>query len=102
TAVGFWPTPEHRTPDWSLTRVSPNSLPRRALVTTPKINTLRRGGARYYVNPETGDKVPGVTSIVGMLPKEFLKFWAAKSVATAAVDMLGEVVGIALRDRDAA
>lgn len=66
-------------------------------MTVPKVNTITRGGSRFYVNPETGEKVPGVTSIVSMLPKGFLKFWAAKTTAQAAVDHLGEVVGIALR-----
>lgn len=71
-------------------------------MTTPKISTISRGGARLYVHPETAVKVPGVTSVVGMLPKGFLKFWAAKAVAEYAADNLGDVVGIALRDRDAA
>ena len=74
-------------------------------MTTPKINTISRGGSRFYVNPETGAKVPGVTSVLGMLPKGFLKFWAAKSVAEYAVDNLGDIVGLLLRtdrNRDAA
>lgn len=66
-------------------------------MTTPKINTIRRGGSRLYVHPESAEKVPGVTSVLNMLPKGFLKFWAAKSVATAAVENLGEVVGITLK-----
>lgn len=66
-------------------------------MTTPKINTIKRGGSRLYVHPGTADKVPGVTSVLNMLPKPFLKWWAAKSVAQAAVDSLGEVVGITLR-----
>lgn len=66
-------------------------------MTTPKINTISRGGSRFYVNPETGAKAPGVTSILGMLPKPFLTFWASKVVAEYAVKNLGEIVGIALR-----
>lgn len=66
-------------------------------MTTPKINTISRGGSRLYVHPETAEKAPGVTSVLNMLPKGFLKFWAAKSVAQAAVDNLGEVVGITLK-----
>ncbi|RLK22655.1 hypothetical protein DER29_0493 [Micromonospora sp. M71_S20] len=66
-------------------------------MTTPKINTISRGGSRFYVNPETGEKAPGVTSILGMLPKPFLQHWAAKVVATYAVENLGDIVGIALR-----
>jgi hypothetical protein len=71
-------------------------------VTTPKVNTIKRGDSRFYVHPETAAKVPGVTSVVGMLPKPFLTFWAAKMVAEYAVDNLGETVGIAMRDRQAA
>lgn len=72
-------------------------------MTTPKINTIRRGGSRLYVHPSDGtQKVPGVTSVLNMLPKPFLKWWAAKSVAQAAVDSLGEVVGITLKAGPAA
>ncbi|SCF42439.1 PD-(D/E)XK nuclease superfamily [Micromonospora echinospora] len=65
-------------------------------MTTPKINTISRGGSRFYVNPETGEKAPGVTSILGMLPKPFLQHWAAKVVAEYATDNLGELVGLRL------
>ena len=41
------------------------------------IRTSKRGGSRFYVDPETAVKHPGVTSIVGMLPKPFLVHWAA-------------------------
>ena len=57
-------------------------------MTTPKIATLHRGGSRFYVHPESGDKVPGVTSVLNKLPKPFLKAWAAKEVATTAVHAL--------------
>lgn len=67
-------------------------------MTTPKINTIKRGGSRLYVHPETADKVPGVTSVLNMLPKEFLKFWAAKLVAETAVESLGHVVGLSMTD----
>lgn len=50
-------------------------------MTTPRVNTIKRGDSRFYVNPEDARKVPGVTSVVGMLPKPFLTRWAAKSVA---------------------
>lgn len=67
-------------------------------MTLPKISTIRRGGSRLYVHPETAEKVPGVTSVLNMLPKEFLKFWAAKVVAETAVESMGAVVDIAMRD----
>jgi hypothetical protein len=71
-------------------------------MTTPKVSTISRGGSRFYVHPESQDKVPGVTSVVGMLPKPFLRPWAAKVTAETAVDHLGEIVSIALRDRQGA
>jgi hypothetical protein len=68
-------------------------------VTTPKVNTIKRGGARFYVDPDDGAvKVPGVTSVLGMLPKEFLRYWGQKLVAEAAVAELGTVVSMTLVD----
>src|SRR5689334_22179663 len=50
-------------------------------------STIKRGGSRLYVNPgDARSKVPGVTSVANMLPKDFLIYWAAKESATAAVD----------------
>lgn len=66
-------------------------------MTDPKIATIHRGGSRYYVHPDTGVKIPGVTSILNMLPKSFLKFWASKVVAEYAIDHLGDMVNIVLR-----
>jgi hypothetical protein len=72
-------------------------------MTTPKIRTLTRGNSRYYVHPETGLKIPGVTSVIGMLPKPFLTFWSSKVVAEYAIDHLGDMVNIVLRgDRQGA
>jgi hypothetical protein len=71
-------------------------------VTTPRINTIKRGGSRLYVHPESAEKVPGVTSILNMLPKGFLKFWASKSAAEYAVNNLGAVVSLAMNDTSAA
>jgi hypothetical protein len=67
-----------------------------------KISTIQRGGSRFYVNAETREKVPGVTSVLAMLPKPFLTFWAARMTAEAAVDNLAAVASIAERDRDGA
>lgn len=72
-------------------------------MTTPKIPTVKRGGHRYYLHPETNQAVPGVTSVVGMLPKGFLKFWAAKLVAETAVDNFGTLASmVAAGDREGA
>lgn len=68
-------------------------------MTTPKVGTIQRGGARFYVHPETKAKAIGVTSAVNMLPKPFLQFWAAKSVAEFAVKNAGTLVQMVL-DRD--
>ena len=58
-------------------------------MTVPKVATLKRGGSRFYVEPTTQEKVPGVTSILNMLPKPFLQYWSAKMVAEFAVDNFG-------------
>lgn len=73
-------------------------------MTTPKIRTVKRGGSRFYVHPDkTFGQVPGVTSVVGQLPKEFLKFWTAKLTAETAVDNIGAVVQMVTNgDRDGA
>lgn len=62
------------------------------------IRTIKRGGSRFYVDPETAVKHPGVTSVVGMLPKPFLVHWAARMTAEAAVSNLPAVAAIAERD----
>lgn len=67
-----------------------------------RVNTIQRGGSRFYVEPESGEKAPGVTSIIGMLPKPFLTFWAAKMAAEYAVDNIAAVSALADADRDGA
>lgn len=63
-------------------------------MSTPKVTTLKRQDARFYVNPNDGRKVPGVTSVVGMLPKPFLVGWAAKETAEFAVRNLPAVTSL--------
>jgi len=53
-------------------------------VTTPKIPTVHENDSRLYVWEKK--KYPGVTSVVGMLPKPALQYWAAKKVAEAAIE----------------
>ncbi|MFE2977476.1 hypothetical protein [Streptomyces sp. NPDC059258] len=62
------------------------------------IRTIQRGGSRWYVDPVTAIKYPGVTSVVAMLPKPFLVWWAARMTAEAAVSNLPAVASIAERD----
>lgn len=71
-------------------------------MTAPKVNTIKRGDARFYVEPDSGEKYPGVTSILNTLPKDFLRYWAAKMVAQEAVEDVGTLVSMVLRDPSAA
>ncbi|MFE4514407.1 hypothetical protein ACFRMQ_09490 [Kitasatospora sp. NPDC056783] len=54
------------------------------------------------MNPETAIKYPGVTSIIAMLPKPFLVWWAARMTAETAVANLTAVASIAERDEQGA
>ncbi|MEU1200130.1 hypothetical protein ABZ446_28445 [Streptomyces sp. NPDC005813] len=60
------------------------------------VSTIKRGDSRFYIDPSDGDiKVPGVTSVGGMTPKDYLMYWAAKESAEAAVtnwDIVSELV----------
>jgi hypothetical protein len=63
------------------------------------VSTIKRGGSRFYIDPDDAHiKVPGVTSSVGMLPKDFLTFWAAKEAAEAAVNNWDIVSELCKRD----
>ena len=67
------------------------------------IRTTQRFGSRFYFNEDRPEiKYPGVTSVVGMLPKPFLQYWAAGMVAELAVDSLDFIKQMAQRDRDGA
>jgi hypothetical protein len=69
-----------------------------------KIRTIYRGGSRFYLNTAFPDMVyPGVTSVIGMLPKQnFLGPWNARMTAELAVDSIDFVQQMAARDRDGA
>jgi hypothetical protein len=72
-------------------------------MTTPAVQTIKRGSSRFYVHPETNVKVPGVTTITGKLPKPFLQYWGQKLVAEEAVDNLGSITQLMVAGkRDAA
>ncbi|MER8014265.1 hypothetical protein ACIQ7S_03585 [Streptomyces griseoluteus] len=69
-----------------------------------KIRTVYRGGSRFYIHPQRPDVVhPGVTSVIGMLPKQdFLGPWNGRMAAELAIDSLSFVQQMAERDRDGA
>ena len=67
-------------------------------MTVPKMRTVSRGGSRYYIHPETKEKAVGVTSVINMLPKDFLKWWAAKMVAEEAVNNFGALASLVTSD----
>lgn len=73
-------------------------------MTSPKIATFHNRGTRFYEHPTKDLQVPGVTSVLNMLPKGYLKFWAAKLVAESAVEMTetGELAMMVKRDPDGA
>lgn len=71
-------------------------------MTKPAVRTIKRGGSRYYIHPLQDAKRVGVTSVVGMLPKPFLQYWAAKVVAQHAVRFAGTVVELAIKDPEGA
>ncbi|MGW3073531.1 hypothetical protein [Kitasatospora sp. NPDC001132] len=67
------------------------------------VRTIKRGGSRFYLLTDQPDvRYPGVTSVINMLPKGFLQFWAAKLTAELAVDSLPFVEQMAARDRQGA
>lgn len=68
------------------------------------LSTIKRGENRdrYYVHPGTGEKLPGVTTILNMEPKPFLTFWAAKVVAEHAVENFGALAALAVNDKKGA
>lgn len=56
-------------------------------MTTPKIKTVNRGGARHYIHPaDPTATAVGVTSVLNGLAKPFLRYWASKVVAENAYD----------------
>lgn len=66
-----------------------------------KIETRKSAGSRFYVNDSRPNiLVPGVTSIVGMLPKQdFLGPWQAGMAADLAIDSFEYLRDMAARDR---
>lgn len=56
------------------------------------LSTIKRQDTRFYVDPDTNEKVPGVTSVLNMVPKPFLQHWASKMTAEWCVDNAGAFV----------
>lgn len=50
------------------------------------IKRVNRGKNHWYVDEDTGERIPGVTTILKNLPKDALINWAASSTAEYAVD----------------
>lgn len=66
-------------------------------MTQPKIDTVKQYGSRFYLDPlDPSKRLPGVTSVLDMLPKPFLRYWMANVVAQSAVDNLGAVVNLVI------
>lgn len=72
------------------------------MATSERANTVFKNGSRWYVHPESGDRQPGVTSVIGVLNKPFLVNWAAKVAAEFVCDNIGSVMPLAMSDRGAA
>lgn len=65
-------------------------------MTTPVLAENVKGKGRHYRHPTTGDLVPSVTNVIGIIDKPALPRWAAKETAKAAwslrtsLDEMGE------------
>jgi len=57
------------------------------------------GGHRFALHPVTHQRVPGVTSVIGLINKPFLLRWAANMSAEYAIDNLADIVKMALDGR---
>lgn len=69
----------------------------------PTVETVKKGGARFYVSPtQPNVTVPGVTSIISMLPKPFLQRWSANQAAELAVDAIDYLKEMVGRDPEGA
>lgn len=69
-------------------------------MTEPKLARKVRGKGRHYEHPITGELIPSVTNVIGILDKPALPRWSAKMVAEQAwkmrhsLDALGEAEAI--------
>lgn len=63
-------------------------------MTEPALARNVRGKGRMYAHPVTGDLLPSVTNIIGVLDKPALPRWAAKVVAEQAWTMRSSIAGL--------
>ena len=63
-------------------------------MTTPALAESVKGKGRHYRHPATGELLPSVTNVIGLLDKH-LQYWAAREVASAAVSMKAALAGMA-------
>lgn len=63
-------------------------------MTTPALAENVRGKGRHYRDPRSGELVPSVTNVLGVINKPALPRWAAKEVAAAAVAMKASLAGM--------
>lgn len=63
-------------------------------MTTPALAENVRGKGRHYRDPRSGELVPSVTNVLGVLNKPALPRWAAREVAAAAVTMKASLAGM--------
>jgi hypothetical protein len=63
-------------------------------MTTPALATNVRGKGRHYEHPVTGELLPSVTNICGVLDKPALSRWSARVVAEQAWDMRNSLSGL--------
>ena len=68
-------------------------------MTIPKVPTQTSKGSRFYVDEATGERQPGVTSIINMLAKPGLRYWFAKMVAEEAVESFSTVLDLVGKQR---
>lgn len=71
-------------------------------MTVPKVETTYVAGDRWYIDPGTGGRVPGVSAILNMMPKPAIPKWAAREAALFAIDNLDVVAALSRTDRGAA
>ena len=63
-------------------------------MTTPALAENVRGKGRHYRDPRSGELVPSVTNVLGVINKPALPRWAAREVAAAAVTMKASLAGM--------